>query len=172
MLCKALVISTNGLFNSCLATWVRGSALSALLIFSAVSQVVAASERTTVDCDDPQGATFYGSKFETAERFGSKPQFVLDRGDPIHLIVLWGSYIDPRLPEHAVDKLALRAKAMKASIVYRSEDQITATRSDEQGVYVYTLYPKLGVGVFSAHRHWTTGETAAHMYYGHCKFTQ
>lgn len=64
------------------------------------------------------------------------------------------------------------AKAVKATIVYKSEDQITATKTDELGFYVYTLSPKLEIGVFSAHRHWKTGDTAANMYHGRCKFTQ
>jgi hypothetical protein len=143
-----------------------------LLFCGMVLQVGAASRLVTIGCGDPQGVTFYGSKLDIAERFGSAPKFILDPSDPIHLIVLWGSYIDSRLPEHFVDELELRAKAVKATIVYRSEDQITATRTDGQGLYVYTLYPKLEVGVFSSHRHWTTGETAAHMYYGHCKFLE
>lgn len=143
-----------------------------LLVCGMVSQVGAASRLITMDCNDPQGVTFYSSKIDIAERFGSAPKFILDPSDPMHLIVLWGSYIDSRLPENVVDELELRAKAAKATIVYRSEDQITATRADEQGLYVYTFYPKLKIGVFSAHRHWTTGETAANMYYGQCNFTQ
>lgn len=141
-------------------------------LLATVSQADAESRVVTVECDDPQGVTFYRGKQDIVERFGSAPKFIFDSSDRMHLIVLWGSYIDSRYPENSVDELGLRAKALKATIVYRSEDQITATRTDELGLYVYTLYPKLEIGVFSAHRHWTTGETAANMYHGQCKFTQ
>ena len=149
------------------------AALPVVLVFLAiVSQVDAESRLVTVECGDPQGVVFYSSNLDVAERFGSVPKFILDSSDPTQLIVLWGSYIDSRLPENSVDELGLRAKAVKATIVYKSEDQITATRTDELGLYIYTLYPKREVGVFSAHRHWTTGDTAANMYHGRCKFTQ
>jgi hypothetical protein len=132
----------------------------------------AASRLITVECEDPQGITFNGSKHDVAERFGSAPKFILDASDPEQMIVLWGSYVDSRLPEQFVDELRLRPSAVKGTIMFRNEDQITATRTDQQGLYVYTLYPKLEIGVFSAHRHWTTGETAANMYHGRCKFVQ
>jgi len=132
----------------------------------------AASRPITVECDDPQGVTLYSGKQDISERFGSAPKFILDASDPKQMIVLWGSHVDSRLPEQFVDKLGLRPSAVKATIVFRDEDQITAMRTDQQGLYVYTLYPKLEIGVFSAHRHWTTGETAANMYHGQCKFTQ
>lgn len=152
--------------------YLKAALLGLLILSTVVSQVGAQSRLVTVECGDPQGVVFYNSKLDVAERFGSAPKFILDSSDSTHLIVLWGSYIDSRLPENMVGELGLRAKAVKATIVYRSEDQITATRTDELGLYAYTLYPKLEIGVFSAHRHWTTGETAAHMYHGRCKFTQ
>lgn len=152
------------------ALWV--GLLAVLILCTVAPEASAASRPTTVECDDPQGVTLYGGKQDMAERFGSAPKFILDASDPKQMIVLWGSYVDSRLPEQSVDKLGLRPSAVKATIVFRDEDQITATRTDQQGLYVYTLYPKLEFGVFSAHRHWTTGETAANMYHGECKFTQ
>lgn len=150
----------------------RPGLIGALLLFAVGSEVTAEPRLVTIECNDPSGIVYYSSKLDKAERFGSAPKFILDSSDPLHLVVLWGSYIDSRLPENYVDALELKAKAVKATIVYRSDDQITATRTDELGLYVYTLYPKLERGVFSAHRHWTTGETAANMYYGPCKFPQ
>lgn len=146
--------------------------LAVLILCVVAPEASAASRSITVECDDPRGITLYSGKQEIAERFGSAPKFILDPSDPKQMIVLWGSYVDSRLPEEFVDKLKLRPSAVKATIVFRDEDQITATRTDQLGLYVYTLYPKLEVGIFSAHRHWTTGETAANMYHGECKFTQ
>jgi hypothetical protein len=124
-------------------------ALLVVLIPCAVApESGAASRSITVECDDPQGITLYGGKQDMAERFGSAPKFILDASDPKQMLVLWGSYVDSRLPEQFVDKLGLRPSAVKATIVFRDEDQITATRTDQQGLYIYTLYPKLEIGVF------------------------
>jgi hypothetical protein len=150
----------------------RVGLLVVLILCAVTSKASAASRLITVECEDPQGITVYGGKPEIAERFGSAPKFILDTSDPMQMTVFWGSYVSPRLPEQFVDKFGLRPSAVKATIMFRNEDQITATRTDQQGLYVYTLYPKLEIGVFSAHRHWTTGETAANMYYGRCKFIQ
>lgn len=155
-----------------IADILRVGLLVVLILCAVVPKASAVSQLITVECDDPRGVTFYGGKHDIAERFGSAPKFILDANNPMQMVVLWGSYIDSRLPEHFVDKLDLRPSAVKATIMFRDEDQITATRTDQQGLYVYTLYPKLGIGVFSAHRHWTTGETAANMYHGRCKFIQ
>jgi hypothetical protein len=136
----------------------------------------------TVFCDDPQGfilshgpndldAGFDRNVTKHVERFGSKPTFVFDSSKPQELLVLWGSYIDPDLPAGLAEALDLEAKAERATIVFNTERQISAIQPYEGGVYLYTLYPKLGYGVFVWVSHWlTSGKAKADMYYGNCRF--
>ena len=142
---------------------------------------LARSELVTVICDDPKGFELrHGPSYPElpdsdneatmVDKFGSKPTFILDLSDPQYLTILWGSMIHPKLPEDFIDLLDLRAKAEKARIVYHNEHQITALNEYEGGVNLYTLYPKLGYGVFTSHRNNTRGGASPYMYYGPCTF--
>ncbi len=144
----------------------------------------AAAELITIHCSDPQGFNLYHGpdelteKFDKnvtshADRFGSKPTFVLDTKKPGELLVLWGTFIPPGVSEELIQKLDLKAKAEQASIVFRNRRQISAIHPYKGGVNLYTLYPKLGYGVFTTHTHWqTSGKVNAYLYYGECRFTQ
>ncbi len=151
---------------------------------SVIFPASAAAELITIHCSDPQGINLYHGpgdlteKFEKnvtshADRFGSKPTFVLDSKKPGELLVLWGTFIPPGVSEELIQKLDLRAKAEQASIVFRNRRQISAIQPYEGGVNLYTLYPELGYGVFTTHLHWqTSGKVQAYLYYGECRFTQ
>ncbi len=151
---------------------------------SVIFPASAATELITIHCSDPQGFNLYHGpdelteKFDKnvtshADRFGSKPTFVLDTKKPGELLVLWGSFVPPGVSEALIQKLDLKAKAERASVVFRNSRQISAIQPYEGGVYLYTLYPKLGYGVFTTHTYWaTSGKVYASLYYGECSFTQ
>jgi len=152
-----------------------------VVVFLVAIPGLAWSELVTVNCDDPKGFKLthgpnlpgeppWNNLEQVAERFGSKPSFILDTEDPEHLLVLWGSYIAPELPPEAVEMFDLKAKAKKAMVVYRNDHQVTSIEKYQQGMYMYSLYPKLSYGVFSLHRNYTTGAAAPWMYYGPCTF--
>jgi hypothetical protein len=147
--------------------WLSTSVLAISIVLAI--PIAAKANNIVAECDDPQGVVFYSSKLESTEKFGSKPRFFLDTEDKA-LTVFWDSYVDPKLLGQAIDYFQLKSKGEQAMVIFQNQDQITAMRTDMQGVYLYTLYPKLELGVFSAHRHWTSGETASNMYYGKCKF--
>lgn len=157
-----------------------------MLIAAFLSGLVAPAQASlvTITCDDPEGfLIFHGENIlrgpgihheaVTAERFGSKPTFILDSKRPDKMIVLWGSYIAEGLAEELIEALDLEAEANEALVVFRDEDQITAIEPYEQGVYTYSLYPKLNYGIYTKSGHWATEEHAvAWIYYGTCSFPE
>ncbi len=139
----------------------------------------------TITCDDPEGfLVVHGQNLlrgpgihheaETAERFGSKPTFILDPLRPKKLIVLWGSYIPPGVSRALVQALDLEGKVEEAEIVFHDERQITAIQLYEYGVNTYTLYPRIDYGIFTKSGHWVTEEqtASAWIYYGRCSFSE
>ena len=157
------------------------SLLALVFVIMIATPGIAMSELITVNCDDPKGFTVthgpnlpgnppWDNEVSLRERFGSKPSFILDTDDPEQLLVLWGSYIHPRLRDKDIEMLDLRAKAKRAIVVYRNANQITAIEKYQGGVYMYSLHPKLEYGVFSLHRNYKTGAAAPYLYYGACTF--
>ena len=151
-----------------------------------LASLAASAESTfvTINCDDPEGFLIdHGEnplrgpgiyhEAKTTERFGSKPTFILDSKRPNKLIVLWGSYIPPGVSQDLVRRLDLETKAGEAEIVFRNDRQITGIESYEQGVYTYSLYPKLNYGIFTTSAHWVIDEHAtASINYGRCSFSE
>jgi hypothetical protein len=74
--------------------------------------------------------------------------FILDSGAPNRLTVVWGD--SKGIPKG----MQLPAKATQHPIVHFSAGRITAMNNDENGVWVYSLFPALGFGVFTRQSHW------------------
>lgn len=150
----------------------------------ALSPAIAFADLMTIRCEDPLGSfLFHGpdiydgqfkSRVTPTERFGSSPTFLLDSRSPTRLTVLWGSATPPGMPAEL--KKALESdpkhagKASDATIVFQSDDQFTAVERYDQGVYLYSLFPKLGYGVFSDHGHALNGQVKVNTFYGTCQF--
>lgn len=134
---------------------------------------------TTVRCDDPRGFQIaHGKDYrdkpnyhseDVAEQFGSRPLFVIDSTDRNFITVIWDGA--ETFGKELAEKYS-PANAVKAQIVYRNRDQISAVEPYPGGVYVHSLYPRLGYGVFTKQGHWTSGETAsAWIYFAPCTFS-
>ena len=144
-----------------------------------------ATEMLTVECDEPVGVRFeygdYGTpatkdrsqwKIEINEdRFtGVTPIFLLDENEPQTLVALWGDTKALWGNTKAIPKDPLRV--IEAEIVYRSDDLITAVGMFRSDVWLYSLYPKVGWGYFSVHKHktWLRYASAA-TFRAKCRFS-
>jgi hypothetical protein len=82
------------------------------------------------------------------------------------LTVLWGD-THFNIPED----LTRPPKAKQYPIVHLSLDQISAIASNSNEVWVYSLYPKLGYGIFSRHMHYNGLEhLVVNTFYSKCRF--
>lgn len=91
---------------------------------------------------------FISGKFNTNEDAfkGVKPIFIYDANTPEKLTFVWGA-------SKTVPRQVFPDEALDATIVYKSEDMITAVYVDRQGaVEVFSLYPKIGVVYFTQHK--------------------
>jgi hypothetical protein len=134
----------------------------ALLLIVVLWGRVDAAPRLTVTCDDPQGTTtLYESgllelgeqRWETVPTVyaNAHPTFVLDEATPQRLHVTWGASpnettVPPSPPPSAEAMMLLEARG-----------QITAVFSGAQTVWIFSLFPKLGIGYFTAHSHFPMG---------------
>ena len=145
--------------------------LAILLGIFVCASSTATAAMVTITCEDPAGINLYHgpdpitgkaveSEATSSSRFGDRPRFILDTEHPEYLLVLWRGYIPEDL-EPLLDPKVLAEKATKATIVARDADQITAIEVHSQGVYAYSLFPKLSYGVFSNHARYTNGQIAS-----------
>jgi hypothetical protein len=136
-----------------------------LLLAVAFPATVTATPLLTVTCDEPQGADIsYGSGLlglreptvDTAAVGypGLHPTFLIDDDTPQHLRVTFRD--DP--PNHAPS--ADHPPPFAAAIVYATDDQITAVAPRGEAVWMYSLFPKLGIGYFATHNHIPFGSTS------------
>ncbi len=157
-----------------------------LTIFLTLTGIAQAQSIVTVTCQPPKGSRIsYGippedwlvqrddsqSRFEleTGETSftGVNPIFLLDGENPQEMIVIWGDTKVEGVPEELI-----RSDAKKLPIVHLSENQITAVESYSNGVWVHSLYPKLGFGVFTRQTHYTGVEHAiGAVFYSKCRFS-
>jgi hypothetical protein len=90
----------------------------------------------------------------TAEYPGAHPSFLLAEDRPQTLQVTWGNPSSVQEAEHA------QARTFDASILSATEDRITAVYQSGEAVWMYSLFPKLGIGYFSTHNHIPFGYTS------------
>ena len=147
------------------------------VILSAITTNFASAEpMLTVTCDSPKGKRYdYGkgllghekTKFqESADSFtDSNPIFVLDNNTPTELSVIWG---DTKSIPKAMQRPTIAAQH---PIVPFSKGQITAVNDYDNGVWVYSLFPKLGYAVFTRQSNWAEGQHATgSVLYAKCEF--
>jgi len=126
---------------------------------------VDAAPRLTVTCDDPQGTTtLYESgllelgeqRWETLPTIytGAHPTFVLDDATPHVLHVTWAT------PPDEVMVAPSSPASVETTILLEARGQITAVYSGAQTVWIYSLFPRLGIGSFASHSHFPMGYTS------------
>lgn len=137
---------------------------------------VDAAPRLTVTCDDPQGTTtLYESgllelgeqRWETLPTVypGAHPTFVLDEATPHILHVTWGTSPDETVAAPSPPP------AVEATLLLEARGQMTAVYAGAQTVWIYSLFPKLSIGVFAAHSHFLMGYTSrSTSTYAPCQF--
>jgi hypothetical protein len=131
--------------------------VSLLLLLAVLYRApVAAKPLLTVTCEDPKGSEVsYGRGLlglweltintATAEYPGAHPSFLLEEDQPQKLQVSWGS------PPTTQETGHTQARTFDASILSATEDRITAVYQSGEAVWMYSLFPKLGIGYFSTH---------------------
>ena len=140
---------------------------------------VEAGSVLTATCESPKGLRIdYGMDIQTLDPnklefsqdsfTGVKPVFIVD-GDKKTMLVIWGNTEPPGIPE----ALVRPPGAKEYAIVHWSLDQITAVESNSNGVWVYSLYPKLRYGIFTRQTHWTGGgHLIGVVYHSKCRFAK
>ena len=136
-----------------------------LLLAVAFQATVTAKPLLTVACDEPQGTDIsYGSgllglqehKVDTSAVVypGLHPTFLIDEDTPQRLLVTFGNDAANAAPpsDHTAP--------LAAAIVYATDDQITAVAPRGEAVWMYSLFPKLGIGYFATHNHIPFGYTS------------
>src|SRR5262245_53041869 len=126
-----------------------------LVLLTACQAHAAATALLTVTCEAPQGVDMnYGSgllglqedRVETASVAypDLHPTFVVEDDKPQRLLVTFRAQSarqEPPEPE----------PALEAAILYNTDDQITAVAAQGEAVWMYSLFPKLGMGYFVTH---------------------
>lgn len=117
-------------------------------------------------CEQPEGTDIhYGKGFWHLEEFevqtgpvvysGEPPIFVVDRAQSGIMRVMWGIAY-----EEEEDPPVQRYVTFRADIVLDTPSQITAMHYHDQAIWMYSLYPKLGMAYISAHSHFPLGESS------------
>src|SRR5712664_3730456 len=128
-------------------SYATGPVSLVLLLLGAFQAPVAAKPLLTVTCDAPQGVDMsYGSGL-----FGLReghvetssvgypdvhPAFLIDEDTPQRLLVTFG--VQPARPEPPAP-----AQPFEASIIYTTDDQITAVAPRGEAVWMYSLVPHI-----------------------------
>ncbi len=147
----------------------------ALLLVVVCRAALAAPPLLTMTCVDPQGTeTSYGPGLLEIRDLtvdtrpitlsGTQLTFVLAADQPQRLRVTWDPPpvvpADPREPATTFD----------ATVIAATDDQITAVQQRAQGVWMYSVFPKLGMGYVSAHNHVPFGSTSRSLaLYARCR---
>ena len=140
----------------------------------------------TATCEEPHGPRIdYGEElFTNAGTAASSLKRELKHGDdsfsgvrPVFIVnddksmtVLWGDTQAPGLPED----LRRPQRAEVAIIIHQSEEQITAVvQLGKSSVWLYSLYPQLGYGLYTRNAHHVIGHhLVGSMMYSKCQFSQ
>ncbi len=118
-------------------------------------------------CEQPEGTDIhYGKGFWYLEEFevqtspavyaGEPPIFIVDRAQPSIMRVMWGIAYDEKEEDPPVQRYMI----FRADIVLDTPNQITAMHYHAQAIWMYSLYPKLGIAYISAHNHFPLGESS------------
>lgn len=96
-----------------------------------------------------------------------QPIFLVEGEAPQTMTVLWGYPTPLREFSHE------HYRVYTATIVLHTALQITAIHRHGEGVWMYSLLPKLGIGYFSAHSHFPMGSASRNVsVYAICHFTR
>jgi hypothetical protein len=148
-----------------------------LLLAVVCTATVDAKPILTATCADPQGSEMsYGSgllelgdlRVETwmMEYPGAHPVFLIDDAQPNRMLITWG--YPPSVAELGGDQV----QTYEATILLTTERQITAVRQLAATVWMYSLFPKLGMVYFSIHRHFPLGDVGSSLsLHALCQFT-
>ena len=120
---------------------------------------------TTVTCDDPQGTTGRGllelgeQRWETLPTVyvGAHPTFLLDDVTPHILYGTWGAAPDESMTAPSPPP------SVTATVLTQARGQITAVFAGAQTVRI-SLFPKLGIGVFTSHSHFPMSCQSEHLH--------
>lgn len=99
-------------------------------------------------CSEPIGVRYDQVKGKTKRNddgfAGVKPQFILSKGEPVKLTVIW--------PDSSALGADAKQQAHEATIIDISEDMVTAVALYERRINLYTLFPKKGIAFMSTHK--------------------
>lgn len=125
----------------------------------------------TVNCGEPSGSRYDQIESKIKQQVdgfaGANPLFVWDDSKPKSLMVVWG------IAKWAKDA-GLPSNAEEATIVFSSEDMISAVMVDELGaVKMYSLFPGKHLVYFTQHRYLNAmgGVPNTSSFYASCAFT-
>ena len=135
------------------------------LVLIAVLWLGAAAEATPrlrAVCDDPRGfAIRYGSglwelddgTIETSPTTypGAQPVLLIERDQPRTRLVIWQQLLGE------LDVVDERSQRYDTKIVLDTVSQITAIHHHAQAVWMYSLFPTLGIAYISSHSHFPLG---------------
>jgi hypothetical protein len=110
-----------------------------------------AKSLSSITCDEPDGkrTDFYDGEFkEIADGFaGVTPKIVFDSKKPKQVTVYFQ-------PAEIAKKTGITKPITIFNIVDQNADKISIIgQPNPNGVHLYTLFPKLGMGYFSIHRY-------------------
>jgi hypothetical protein len=148
-----------------------------LVLLTACQAHAAATSLLTVTCEAPQGVDMsYGGgllglqqdRVATASVAypDLQPTFVVEDDKPQRLLVTFRAQSARQGPPEP-------EPALEAAILYSTDDQITAVAPRGEAVWMYSLFPKLGMGYFVTHNHIPFGSTSRSVAtYARCRFVQ
>jgi len=149
-----------------------------LLIVVVCRAALAAPPLLTMTCEDPQGTeTSYGPGLLEIRDLtvdtrptvspGTHLTFVIEADQPQRMHVTW----DPLPAAPAAEREP--ARTFDATVIATTDNQITAVQQRAEGVWMYSVFPKLGIGYFSAHNHVPFGSTSRSLaLYARCRMTK
>lgn len=100
------------------------------------------------------------------------PVYIFDDAAPQAGIVIWGGTVPEGMTREQVERLN-PTEAKTAAIIYANENQVILAELVQNGLWVHSLYPKRGIGIFSRQTHWTGGLHAiGSIFVAACNFTR
>lgn len=177
----------NRMINHQLAMFSRRQSIAlvcALAVAECIGGVTEAKPLLTATCEAPQGPRVdYGQellpdpgtftsdsprqlKLGNDSFSGVRPIFIVN--DDRSMTVLWGDHKPIGLP----DGIIRENRAEHALIVSESEEQITAIQIGNSSIWLYSLYPRLGYGLYTRNSHHVIGHhLVGSMMHSTCKFS-
>lgn len=115
----------------------------------------ARAKSLTVTCDEPTGPRLeIGTqpnesapkvKTSTDSFTGVRPTFVFNSENSTELTVIFGSTTPKGLPSG----IAVAPSGVQSKVVFMSDSQISALEEEPYGIWIYSLFPKIGYGIFT-----------------------